>query len=382
MSAFLTARAPTATGPARDTPIRRRIAHAGMAAIAVAGLAWPVRAVVAPTATARRDTPSASASLRASEPPHQTEAPSSLPPRAVPEPGPLVPAPPPDSRDAPDPFILADSGQYLLYSTQVGLQNVPVATSPNLRDWSPAIDALPLLPDWAAWGRTWAPGVVRLGGRYLLYFVAHHKSSGRQCIGAAESPTAAGPFASTASEPLVCQTHLGGSIDPDPFIDTDGSAFLLWKADGNAIGQPSTLFAQPLTPDGLALTGEPVALLASDAAWEQPLIENPALIATGRSYVLLYSGGWWESDGYAVGYATCDSALGPCAKVTVDQPLLASAGDQAGPGGASMVTGPAGDQWLAYHAWTPGAVGYDTGGTRSLRFAAWTWGNGEPVVTR
>jgi hypothetical protein len=85
--------------------------------------------------------------------------------------------------------------------------------------------------------------------------------------------------------------------------------------------------------------------------------------------LLLYSGGWWES----AGYATCDTPLGPCTKHTVDQPMLATNGDQAGPGGASVVTGPAGHQWLAYHAWIPGAVGYDNGGTRSLRFASLVW---------
>jgi beta-xylosidase len=172
----------------------------------------------------------------------------------------------------------------------------------------------------------------------------------------------------------VCQTHLGGSIDPYPFIDHDGSVYLLWKSDGNAIGQPSTLFAQRLAPDGLGLIGKPSALLTSGAAWEQPLIENPAMVASGRSYLLLYSGGWWESAGYAIGYATCATPLGPCTKVTVDRPLLASDGDQAGPGGATVVTGPAGDHWLAYHAWTTGATGYHHGGTRSLRFAAPTHG--------
>jgi hypothetical protein len=74
---------------------------------------------------------------------------------------------------------------------------------------------------------------------------------------------------------LVCQTHLGGSIDPHPFVDAGGSAYLLWKADSNAMGQPSTMFAQQLRPDGLALTGQPSALLSSGAAWEEPLIENP-----------------------------------------------------------------------------------------------------------
>jgi Glycosyl hydrolases family 43 len=192
--------------------------------------------------------------------------------------------PPPGGRDVPDPFILAEGGRFVLYSTQVGLHNVPVATSPDLRQWSPPSDALPQLPAWAEWGHTWAPGVTRLGDRFQLYFAAHHRASGSQCIGVATSATADGPFVSTAPDPLVCQTHLGGSIDPHPFIDTDGAAYLLWKADGNAIGQPSTLYAQRLTPDGLALTGQPVALLSSDAAWEQPLIENPALVATGRVY--------------------------------------------------------------------------------------------------
>jgi hypothetical protein len=68
--------------------------------------------------------------------------------------------------------------------------------------------------------------------------------------------------------------------------------------------------------------------------------------------------------------------------VTVDRPLLASTGNEAGPGGASLVSGPAGDQWLGYHAWTPDAIGYDNGGTRSLRFATWTWRNDQPIITR
>jgi arabinan endo-1,5-alpha-L-arabinosidase len=84
----------------------------------------------------------------------------------------------------------------------------------------------------------------------------------------------------------------------------------------------------------------------------------------------------------AIGYATCRTPLGPCTKVTVDRPLLASGGDQAGPGGASVITGPAGDQWLVYHAWNPHAVGYESGGTRSVRFAALTWSDTQPVAER
>jgi hypothetical protein len=106
------------------------------------------------------------------------------------------------------------------------------------------------------------------------------------------------------------------------------------------------------------------------------------MLAAGDGYVLLYSGGWWESAGYAVGYATCATTLGPCAKATVNHPLLASAGDEAGPGGACVVTGPGGDHWLAYHAWTTGAVGYSYGNVRTLRFARMAVADGQPVITR
>jgi beta-xylosidase len=380
MTALLPPRAPAPTGGTRPRSIRRCLAHRGIATVAlIAGLAWPLR--TAATELTRQAEPPADAPHRvvdqAPQPGRHVDPRPSSPPRR-----PLAPVPPPDGRDAPDPFVLADSGRYLLYSTQVGFHNVPVATTVDLRHWSPPSDALPLLPGWAEWGRTWAPGVARLDGRYLLYFAAHHRNSGRQCIGVAISATATGPFVSPAPDPLVCQAHLGGSIDPHPFIDRDGTASLLWKADGNDIGQPSTLYAQHLAHDGLALSGQPVPLLRSDAAWEQPLIENPALVAAGRSYTLLYSGGWWESGGYATGYATCRTPLGPCTKATVDRPILGSGGDEAGPGGASIVRGPAGDQWLAYHAWTPGAVGYNSGGTRSLRFAAITWSDTQPVVKR
>jgi hypothetical protein len=155
--------------------------------------------------------------------------------------------------------------------------------------------------------------------------------------------------------------QLGGSIDPHPFVDADTTTYLLWKADGNAIGHASTLFSQRLRDDGLSVQGQATRLLRNDAEWEAPLIENPALLRMDGRYVLLYSGGWWESGGYATGYATCDSPIGPCAKATTGHPLHTSDIQVAGPGGACVITGPAGDMWLAHHAWTPGAIGYRSG---------------------
>jgi beta-xylosidase len=260
--------------------------------------------------------------------------------------------------------------------------NVPVALSDDLRQWSRPVDALAELPTWAEAGSTWAPGVLRRGDGFVLYFAARSRVLGLQCIGVATAPAIEGPYTSPAPEPLVCQPELGGSIDPQPFLDGDGTAYLLWKADTNAIGQTSELFAQRLRPDGLALIGEAAPLLRSDAEWEQPLIENPALLAADGAYLLLYSGGWWDSGGYATGYAVCDTPLGPCVKNTTQRPILASGGAEAGTGGASVISGPAGDHWLAYHAWAPGAIGYSSGGARSVRFASIAWDSNQLAVTR
>jgi beta-xylosidase len=318
--------------------------------------------------------------------PSVVPAPTPPPPPAAPEPtaapDPLSPVPPADGRDAPDPFVVRDGDRWALYTTQVGFMNVPVAVSDDLATWSAPVDALPELPLWSEWGSTWAPGVLRRPGGFVLYFAARSRALGLQCIGVATASSAAGPFVSPDPEPLVCQSELGGSIDPYPFVDRDGRAYLLWKSDENAFGNTSHLYGQRLRPDGLAVEGDAVNLLANDAGWETPLIENPALLAAADTYVLLYSGGWWESAGYGTGYATCTTPLGPCVKVTTEGPVLGSQGTEAGTGGACVMTGLAGDHWLAYHAWTTGAVGYGSTGVRALRFAKLEWRGDSLSVTR
>jgi beta-xylosidase len=333
-------------------------------------------------------TPAPTQSPKADVAPTRPASPSAPRPEPVGQPGGehswppqrLAPRPPADGRDAPDPAVAHHGDLWALYSTQVGFLNIPVAVSDDLRRWSEPVDALPQLPAWAEWGHTWAPGVLHRDNGFVLYFAARSRALGAQCIGAATAATIEGPYTSAAPAPLVCQPDLGGSIDPQPFVDRDGTAYLLWKADANAIGETSQLFAQRLRPNGLALTGDPVALLRSDASWEQPLIENPALLAVDGNYLLLYSGGWWESAGYATGYAICRTPLGPCEKQTTHQPILAGTGDQAGTGGASVITGPSGDHWLAYHAWRRSAIGYHNGGARSLHFAPLSWEAGQLVV--
>lgn len=274
-----------------------------------------------------------------------------------------------DRRDFPDPWILRAGSTYFAYATQAGATNVQVMSSDELAAWDHLGDALPVLPAWAAPGRTWSPAVLRRGDGYVLYYSVREPRSDRQCISVAVAGRPEGPFHDRSQAPMVFQVERGGSIDPSPFVDTDGTTYLCWKSDDNALHRPSSIWAAPLAPDGLGLAAAPSELLRHDRAWERPLIEAPSLVHHGGRYYLFYSAQWWESGHYAVGYASGSHPLGPFRKATRSGPWLAAGDLATGPGGQEFFTDSDGDLRMCYHAWTPGAVGYHAGGARSLHIA-------------
>ncbi len=229
----------------------------------------------------------------------------------------------------------------------------------------------------------WAPAVYQFGPTYVLYFAAPHVS-GYQCIGAAVSVLPSGPYVSAGLAPIVCQTSIGGSIDPSVFVDGAGVPWMLWKSDGNCCGLSPQIWSAQLNLTGLGLDGAPNVLIGVDQGWEQGsqpfqrVVEGPVMVQSGGTHYLFYSGNWWESGSYAIGYATCASPAGPCSKPQ-GGPVMASGGLGAGPGGAEFVTDGGGTRWMAYHAWAPGQIGYGSGGSRSLRFSQVTLTGGPPA---
>jgi hypothetical protein len=271
-------------------------------------------------------------------------------------------------------------------ATQTGTISVQRMDSSDLSTWRSLGDALPLLPLWAEWGHTWAPSVVQRGLLYVLYYTARHRDSGRQCISTAVSLFPQGPFLDLSLSPWLCQLDRGGSIDPYAFVDNDGTPYLLWKSDDNALGRPTSLWGQRLSADGLSRVGSPVRLLTQDQPWEAPAIEGPAMVrpppGAGASapYYLFYGANRWDSADAAIGYATCASPLGPCTKATTTGPWMATHGNAVGPSGPTIFTDTAGGLRIGYHAWSPGKVGYHTGGVRSLWIDRLSFANGQPAV--
>jgi beta-xylosidase len=266
------------------------------------------------------------------------------------------------SANFPDPFILKVDNTYYAYSTNANSRNVPVATSTDLITWEIGRDALPALPSWVDISNknVWAPEVLRIDDQYLLYYTARDKTSNRQCIGLATSDSPEGPFRDTSDTPFICQADQGGSIDASPFRDEDGTLYLYWKNDGNCCLQATYLYGQPLAPDGMSLIGEPVQLVRNDQPWKGPVVEAPTMWRHGDRYYLFYSGNVYSGEAYAIGYATCESPLGPCEDAE-ENPILSSDMENkplvVGPGHQTILMDEAGETWLVYHAWQVTAGG-------------------------
>lgn len=278
----------------------------------------------------------------------------------------------------PDPFILRAGHTYYAYATNGKHGNVPYAVSSNLVNWEIRGDAFAQLPAWGEPGLTWAPEVAYLGSHYVLYFTARDRASGRQCIGTAVSQSPAGPFVAAGQGPLVCQTTQGGSIDASPFRDKDGQSYLLWKNDGNCCNLPTSIYIQPLQPGGLKLMGKATALISNFALWEGSVIEAPTLHYQDGYYYLLYSGGPFDSDLYAMGYAVARKLTGPYHKAP-ENPILVTTGEVSGPGHQTLIADGKGQSWLAYHAWKTGFIG-DQVGYRAVHLSRINFKKGKVTV--
>jgi beta-xylosidase len=274
--------------------------------------------------------------------------------------------------DVGDPFVLpvpagtdgvAKPG-YALYWTTDWTANVPTAVSTDLIHWKRVPDALPTLPRWAAvvppprrWRAppgvstsTWGPTVQRVRNGWVLYFSTRDASTRLQCLGAAFATTPLGPFVDRSRAPLVCQSSLGGDIDPSVAMGPAGRLDLVWKNNGNAIGVRDGIWEQPLAAGGMAVTGSPTRLLGADQAWERSIIEGPAMLRDPRGgWWLFFSGGYWQSDAYGTGVAWCATPAGPC-RQPINRPLLASTATAVSPGGFDTFVARDGRLWASYSA--------------------------------
>lgn len=138
--------------------------------------------------------------------------------------------------------IVKCQDEYWVFYTGRG---VPSFRSKDLETWTPGPPVFKQAPDWIAQvvpeNRQliyWAPDIIKLGDRYLLYYSASTFGKMTSAIGLASNPTLNpdDPAYHWTDHGWVVRTHEGqagaqyNAIDPAIFQDTDGS---LWMVFGS-----------------------------------------------------------------------------------------------------------------------------------------------------
>ncbi|MCU0507962.1 MAG: glycoside hydrolase family 43 protein [Anaerolineae bacterium] len=282
----------------------------------------------------------------------------------------------------PDPFVLEADGVWYAYATNSSGKNVQLARSEDLLKWEMLPDAMPELAAWVKPTQpdVWAPEVREFASNFVLYYTARDKTSNRQCVGAATADEPGGAFRDASDKPLICQIEEGGTIDASPFQDDD-KLYLLYKNDGNCCGKPTYIYSQELAPDGLSLVGEPQRLVSNDRPWEGSVIEAPTMLKRDDQYYLFYSANDYGGIKYAVGYALCESPLGPC-EDAADNPLLESQmrkpPDMVLSPGHQTIIEVDGQHWIIYHGWE--VINGAKGDRRLVYMNRLEWQDGRPVL--
>jgi beta-xylosidase len=262
-----------------------------------------------------------------------------------------------------DPFVLAVDGGYVAYGTgsAPGGRAFEVLRSADLETWEPAGGALePLEASWAT--DYWAPEVAHHDGTYFMYYSAGSGDKGHRLrVATADAPE--GPFRDAGT---VLTPDERFAIDPSPFRDDDGAWYLYYAHDVLDGERPGTTLAVDRLTDMTTLAGEPRTLLRATHDWQRfkadremyggvydwHTLEGPFVVKRQGRYHLLYSGGSWENDTYGVSWAVADHPLGPWHEPVTGPALLRTLpGELTGPGHCSVVTGPDGEDRLAFHAW-------------------------------
>lgn len=204
----------------------------------------------------------------------------------------------------------------------------------------------------------------------MLYYSGEAKEMiNHHCVGAAisEGEDPKGPYIAQPNA-FACNLDQGGSIDPSGFLDGDGTRYVVYKIDGNSIGNggncnngippihSTPIMLQETAKDGVTPVGEAIQILDRDDS-DGPLVEAPNLILRGNTYFLFYSTHCFNDVMYDVRYATSQSIKGPYTKI--GQLLKTGDSNLTSPGGATACI--CGDRMLFHANCDQGRCLYQTG---------------------
>jgi len=285
-----------------------------------------------------------------------------------------------------DPSTIIRCGdEYWLFATGPGIVSWH---STDLIHWRQGPSVFSSLPPWAREidprqnGYFWAPEVIHLDGRYLLYYVVSKWGQRTSAIGLATNPTLdpKDPAFHWTDRGIVIRTtdrDNFNALDPSILMDADGR---MWMALGSFWTGIKLTELDPAT--GLRIRGASLHPLA----WSKS-IEAPYLTTHAGQYYLFVN---WGLCCRGI-YSTYEIRVGRASKITgpyldkngVDMMAgggtlsLGTEGPRIGPGQTGILR-EGGREWISYHYYDARHNGLASLGLRELEWDAAGW----PVAGR
>lgn len=157
--------------------------------------------------------------------------------------------------DCADPTIIrGEDGMFYAYSTQTdyldgkGTRYMPIVKSEDLVNWQDIGSVFKQSVQWRNDGGFWAPCIVKIKDKYVLYYSVSIWDDPNAGIGIAVSDNPAGPFEDHGK--LFDSKGIGvhNSIDPHVYVE-DGIPYMFW---GSFYG----IYAVKLSDDGLSIVSD------------------------------------------------------------------------------------------------------------------------------
>jgi len=281
--------------------------------------------------------------------------------------------------------IVKDHGQYYIFATGPGIRT---KSSPDLTNWN---SGPPVFTSYPAWIKTfvptfrnsfWAPDIIRVNGKFLLYYAVSTWQKPISALGLATSPTldtSATNFAWTDAGPIISSTNGSAynTIDPSVMLDNDGR---LWLSFGSYW---EGIFLTELDPQ----TGKRITTNSPlyHLAWNHS-IEASCLTRHDNFYYLFVNWGQCcrgTNSTYEVRIGRSDKVTGPyldrdghSLAQGGGSPFLSSSGRFIGPGHIGIVNdgGDGPTNCFSFHYYDG-----DSHGISRLALGKLNWTNGWPV---
>jgi len=293
-----------------------------------------------------------------------------------------------------DPAVIkADDGWFYAYGTEddwgdgKGNRVVPVIRSKNLVDWTYVRNAFSKKPNWKNNGGIWATDVVKIDGKYFMYYSYSIWNDPNPGIGVAVSSNPEGPYIDWGKMFLTSEIGVPNSIDPF-YIEENGKKYLFWGSYNTSPSQGT--YGIELKEDGKRVKDLDAKFKIVAGDFEGVMIHKK-----GKYYYFFGSkGGCCDgaSSSYRVHIGRSEKLEGPYLdkdgkdlKERGNGTLfLSGVGNSkfAGPGhNARIITDDAGTDWFIYHGIIRTNDKVSSGATRrTLMLDKIVWENEWPTI--